>query len=146
LLFSSLGSLWSSRWSEKQTQRNLRWVFPVIALLAVLHAGTALWPLPQTMGLSFGLRLVITMVLLAPLALLMGIPFPSGVRWAGAHRSGVIPWLWGINGVMSVLGSALATALAIHLGFRVTLLIAAGLYALAGVLIRGEMGVQQSQG
>jgi len=146
LLFSSFGSLWSSRWSEKQTQRNLRWVFPVIALLAVLHAGTALWPLPQTMGLSFGLRLVITMVLLAPLALLMGIPFPSGVRWAGAHRSGVIPWLWGINGVMSVLGSALATALAIHLGFRVTLLIAAGLYALAGVLIRGEMGVQQSQG
>ncbi|HXK41804.1 MAG TPA: hypothetical protein PKV82_03170 [Anaerolineae bacterium] len=141
LLFSSLGSLWSSRWSEERLKRNLRWVFPTIAVLVILHAGTSLWPLPQTMGLSFGLRLFITMLLLAPLALLMGIPFPSGVRWAGAHRSGVIPWLWGINGVMSVLGSALATALAIHVGFHVTLLIAAGLYALAGVALHGEMAL-----
>lgn len=141
LLFSSLGSLWSSRWSEARLKRNIRWIFPAIAVMGVLHAGTMLWPLPQTMGLAFSVRLFLTMLLLAPLAFLMGIPFPSGVRWAGAHRAGVIPWLWGINGVTSVLGSALATALAIHLGFRLTLLIAAGLYALAGVLLRGEMGI-----
>ncbi len=145
LLFSSLGSLWSGRWTTEKLKRNLQWVFPAIAVMALLHAGTALWPLPQTMGLSFGLRLVVTMVLLAPLALLMGIPFPSGVRWVGRHHPGVIPWLWGINGVMSVLGSALATALAIHFGFRITLLIAAGFYALAGVFIRGEMGRQPSE-
>jgi hypothetical protein len=46
---------------------------------------------------------------------------------------------------MSVLGSALATALAIHLGFRITLLIAAVLYTLAGVFIRGEIALQHNQ-
>jgi predicted MFS family arabinose efflux permease len=46
-----------------------------------------------------------------------------------------VPWLWGINGVMSVLGSALATGLAIHVGFRLTLLASAVVYALALILI-----------
>ena len=64
----------------------------------------------------------------------MGMPFPSGIRWAGQRQPTVVPWLWGINGVTSVLGSALATALAIHVGFRLTLLAAALVYATVGAL------------
>ena len=68
----------------------------------------------------------------------MGMPFPLGMRWAGTHRPGVVPWLWGINGVMSVMGSAMSIVLAIHIGFQLTLLVAAGIYALAGVALALE--------
>ncbi|MCA9996253.1 MAG: hypothetical protein KDE56_10930, partial [Anaerolineales bacterium] len=67
---------------------------------------------------------------------------PTGIRWAGQNRPGVIPWLWGINGVMSVLGSALATLFAIHIGFRLTLLLAALVYVAAGWLFMAELGVK----
>jgi hypothetical protein len=40
---------------------------------------------------------------------------------------------------MSVMGSALSIALAIHIGFRVTLFVAAMLYGLAGVALAREV-------
>jgi hypothetical protein len=73
------------------------------------------------------------------LGFVMGMPFPLGMRWAGTHQPGVVPWLWGINGVMSVMGSALAIALAIHISFQITLVIAAVTYGLAGVFLAAEV-------
>jgi len=69
----------------------------------------------------------------------MGMPFPTALRWTGARQPGVVPWLWGINGLMSVLGSAVAIALAIHVGFQVTLFTAALLYCLAGAVLAWEL-------
>jgi hypothetical protein len=73
-------------------------------------------------------------LLLSVLGFMMGIPFPTGMRWVGRRQPSVVPWLWGINGVTSVLGSALATALSIHVGFRLTLIVATLVYASAALL------------
>jgi hypothetical protein len=76
-------------------------------------------------------RVLITVALLAPAGLLLGIAMPVGLRrLAGLHPSGV-PWAWGINGVTSVLGSALAIFVAISWGFTVATLLAAACYAVA---------------
>ncbi len=112
---------------------------PLLVGLVVLNALAVPWVLDKTIGWPLAARLAMAVGGLAPLAFLMGIPFPTGVRLAGIRRPGVVPWLWGINGVMSVMGSALSIAVAIHLGVRATLLVAAGCYALAaGVFRRGE--------
>ncbi|MGD1996890.1 MAG: hypothetical protein PVH62_08970, partial [Anaerolineae bacterium] len=139
LLFSGLGSLWTGRWSKTDLTRGLRRPFLPLLVLLVLHAAVGAWLLQETIAWSLPARLGMTVALLAPLGFLMGMPFPLGMRWAGAHRPGVVPWLWGINGVMSVLGSALGTALAIHFGFRIVLLIAGGFYGLAGLLMTREV-------
>ncbi len=132
LLFSGLGSLWAGR---RRGQPQL----PLLVGLVVLNALAVPWVLDKTIGWPLAARLAMAVGVLAPLAFLMGIPFPTGVRLAGIRRPGVVPWLWGINGVMSVMGSALSIAVAIHLGVRATLLVAAGCYALAaGVFRRGE--------
>lgn len=112
---------------------------PLLVVLGVLNALAVPWVLDQTVGWPLTARLVVAVGVLAPLAFLMGIPFPTGVRLAGARRPGVVPWLWGINGVTSVMGAALSIALAIHLGIQATLLVGAGCYALAaGVFRRGR--------
>jgi SAM-dependent methyltransferase len=139
LLFSGLGSLWSGRRTEEGLPRRLAWLFGLLAALTALQALGGPWLLQQTEGWPLAARLGMTVGLLAPLGFLMGMPFPSGIRWAGVHRPGVVPWLWGINGVTSVLGSALGIALAIHVGFRAVLIIAALLYGLAGALIVQEV-------
>ncbi|MEK6649470.1 MAG: hypothetical protein AABY75_00705, partial [Bacteroidota bacterium] len=48
------------------------------------------------------------------------------------HASGQIPWAWGINGSMSVVGAALAVIVSIETGFAVVMILAAAAYAMAG--------------
>ena len=48
----------------------------------------------------------------------MGQPFPLGIKWISSRREAIIPWLWAINGVASVIGSVLASVLGLAYGFR----------------------------
>jgi hypothetical protein len=137
LIFSGLGSLWSGRRQQLVPAWLLK-LFPWLFTLVVAYALGGAWLLQRTIGLPFPARLAITVVLVGTLGFCMGMPFPTALRWAGARQQGVVPWLWGINGLTSVLGSALAIALAIHLGFHITLLVAAGLYGLAGATLAVE--------
>ena len=154
LLFSGIGSRVTSLWPTpplsspptlggKEGGRALRWIFPLLLVLAVAQAllvpsvflSTQKWELPM--------RIALSVFLLAPLGLLMGMPFPLGIRWLSARspptpppggEGGVVAWMWGINGTASVLGSVLSVILALNLGFRITLLIGAGCYLVAATL------------
>src|SRR5438093_12086622 len=53
---------------------------------------------------------------IAPLAFLMGMPFPLALVRVAAARSALVPWAWGINGCASVLSAILAILLAMSLG------------------------------
>ncbi|MGD1994214.1 MAG: hypothetical protein PVI59_13565, partial [Anaerolineae bacterium] len=139
LLFSGLGSLWIGRRARGEETPPLTRIFALLMALIGFHAVVAPWLLRETVGWPLGARVAITVALLAPLGALMGMPFPMGMRWAGLQKPGVVPWLWGVNGVTSVMGSALGIALAIHVGFRAVLLIGAGIYGLAGLLIARQV-------
>jgi hypothetical protein len=71
--------------------------------------------------------------LIAPLAFLMGMPFPLGVAALGARAPDLIPWAWAINGCASVVSAVLATLLAIHLGFTGVVLLALLAYGVAAL-------------
>lgn len=79
-----------------------------------------------------------TVVLLCPLGLLMGMPFPLGMSAVHRRDSRVVPWAWGVNGTLSVLGSVLAAMLSIRLGFSAALVVGqlAYLAALGMAVIR----------
>ncbi|MEK6680890.1 MAG: hypothetical protein AABY79_02880 [Nitrospirota bacterium] len=86
-------------------------------------------------GYDLGTRVLITVILLLPLGFLLGIPFPSGIRaLKQENKESLIPWMWGINGAASVLGSALAVAIAIKIGFTAAGLTGAGCYLLIGLI------------
>ena len=83
-------------------------------------------PLPARMLLAVGIVLVFGMA--------MGLMLPLGVRLLSWRDPVVIPWVWGVNGGMSVIGTVVATVIAIHLGFTATFLVGAAFYAAAGGL------------
>lgn len=134
LLFSGIGSWWSGRWASGKVGANLQRTFPILVVFLLVNALISSFILNATLHFGLGARLFVAVLLLSVLGFLMGIPFPVGIRWAGRRQPSVVPWLWGINGVTSVLGSALATALAIHIGFRLTLIVATLAYASAAAL------------
>jgi hypothetical protein len=83
----------------------------------------------QLLGLNLALRLLAMIIMLVPLGFLMGFPFPLGIRaLKEMEMDRYIPWMWGLNGVGSVLGSASTIVIAISLGFAQALLLGAICY------------------
>jgi hypothetical protein len=141
LLFSGLGSLWSGRWLDAgRTTASLLRIFPVLVAVILVHATLVVPLLDATLRLTLPLRLLLTIVILAIPGFLLGMPFPAGVRHAGQEDPALIPWLWAINGITSVIGSALAVTVSIHVGFSLTLVVAAGIYGFAGIFLAAELG------
>jgi hypothetical protein len=65
----------------------------------------------------------------------MGMPFPLGMKLlAESSLEHYVPRMWGVNGIGSVLGSALAIILAISSGFSYSMLLGAVLYFLIVIL------------
>lgn len=77
------------------------------------------------------MRIILTMLFVVPIGFLMGMPFPLGIRSVSKWNASTIPWMWAINGVMSILGASLEAFLAIYVGFKAVLLIAAIMYFIA---------------
>ena len=130
LLFSGLGSAWSDRrrGTALEIAGLLRWALPAAILIVVFLVPMALRGL---IGLALPLRVLIALLVIAPLAFLMGMPFPLGVRVLAARGGGHIPWAWAANGCGSVLGSVCAVLGAMLWSFSAMLLIAAAIYVYA---------------
>ena len=65
-------------------------------------------------------RILVAASMLFPLGLVLGMAFPLGLKLASHQSAALTPWLWGINGATSVLGSVLAVAIALEWGISVT--------------------------
>jgi len=122
LIFAGLGSRYSSR------LRGHISVYIGIATFALLYL-VLLPPLLQWLTpLPDFAKVLISLILIAPLAFWMGMPFPLGLSRIAPD---LIPWAWAINGCASVVSAVLATVLAIHFGFTVVILLAVCLYGVA---------------
>jgi hypothetical protein len=137
LVFSGLGSLLSQRFSDSNRSR-LPAVIAVLVAAIVAETLFVNYAVPRLMFLSQGMRCVTTVAALAPLALMMGMPFPLGMRVAQRLGEAIVPWAWGVNAVTTTLGSILCVLASMQWGFTVTLIAGAlvylvGLAAMASV-------------
>ncbi|HEY51361.1 MAG TPA: hypothetical protein G4O20_06100 [Dehalococcoidia bacterium] len=131
LLGAGLGSLYSGRLTREVIFKGITTAAIFIAVLAIAYIFLIPLIFHQLLGLDLALRLLVMVVMLVPLGFIMGFPFPLGIRALKAmEMDGYIPWMWGLNGVGSVLGSALTIVIAISFGFAQALLLGAICYLL----------------
>lgn len=134
LIFSGLGSLYAQSLTNRQDGRP---IYLIIGLLAGIAAGY-LWLLPMVFtwlaGLTTLYKAITTLVLIAPLAFAMGMPFPLGLSKLARQSPYLVPWAWGVNGCASLISAILASLLAIHFGFTWVILIAIASYLTAAVI------------
>jgi spermidine synthase len=135
LVYSAAGSLiGEKRWRADSYQLWTAVIIIVIVGITYLAADPFLQRLMS--GLTFWMRMLLCSILIAPLAVPMGILFPSGLSKVHRVREELIPWAWGINGFFSVMGAAGAVLVAIEYGFRAVILTALTLYIIAGAAYR----------
>jgi hypothetical protein len=106
-------------------------------MLALLAVAVLIYPalLPSIfqmfLGYALAARIVISIIVLAPIGFLMGVPFPKGLAVLNDQAPRLVPLAWGVNGCASVISSILATIGAMTWGFAIVLLAGAGAYAVA---------------
>jgi hypothetical protein len=83
------------------------------------------------LGLPLFARVALALAVIAPLGIMLGTPFPTGLRVVAAEAPGLVPWAWGINGFFTVMGTILALMFAMMLGFFTVLVMAGVCYLLA---------------
>src|SRR3954452_24840668 len=128
LVFTGLGAFLSGRGAPRRTL--------TIALAAVVvttgAAAFGLQPLLRALiDLPFAARVAVSVVLLASAGVAMGMAMPIGLRRLVALAPAGVPWAWAVNGLTSVLASALAVTIAITAGGSVAPLAACACYVAA---------------
>ena len=121
LFFSGLGSLMSTRVRPGHATA-------VLALLVLAYRLVGWEGLEPLLGMPLVARLAATVVGLAPLGFLMGIPFPTLLTRLQREAPALVPWAWGVNGAVSVVASVLAALLALSWGLGTVLAIGAACY------------------
>ena len=135
LIFSGLGSLTAGRFSDNFISRNLIRVITAICLLLVIYVLGLPIIFNFLLGSSMFIRLIVSIMLIFPLGMFLGMAFPLGIRLLEKDGATMIPWVWGINGACSVLGSILAWGIALNFGYNVTIWSGMIVYILAGIAI-----------
>ncbi len=135
LIGSGLGSLASGRIALRHATKLL--FFVALVLIGGAYAlqrwlpDVSAWLLRE----PFWMRVLVSVGMLLPLAFVMGMCFPTGVRVLSEGRRALIPWAYGVNGAASVLGSVVTVCIAMSFGFTNVQWVSAGLYVLAAVLM-----------
>jgi hypothetical protein len=134
LIGGGLGSGLAGRWFAGERPKIPPWPAAAVALL--LLGWLLAWPAISNHLLSAPLvqRILTVIIALTPIGLLMGMPFPLGLRAVGHSGDRHVALAWAVNGVTSVVGSAGAVALAITGGFGRVLLVGALAYTGAALV------------
>ena len=76
-------------------------------------------------------RIIAASVLIFPLGLFLGMPFPLGILTIEKQPRGSIAWAWAMNGLFTVIGGLGSVLLSIYYGFQITLIVAMLIYLCA---------------
>jgi hypothetical protein len=126
LAFGGIGASLSSRWSMWKA-------CAAVAIIGTIEALALPKLVPALLWLPLWGRIVVAIILIAPLGLAMGMPFPRGLKQTGEGSLPAPPFYWGLNGVMSVIGSVTTVFVALMFGFQAAMLMGSACYVLAAL-------------
>ena len=141
LLWTGGGSLVAGR------VRHPRTALSVALAVACVLIGTSAFLLHPLLAalidLPFAARVIVTVALLAPVGIALGMAMPLGLTRLSALYPRGVAWAWGVNGIASVVASAGAITVAIVAGFPAATLVSLACYLVALAHVRfGEWADQ----
>ncbi|MBZ5558682.1 MAG: hypothetical protein LAO77_15530 [Acidobacteriia bacterium] len=108
----------------------------IVAVLGAIEAVALPRLVPLLLPLPLAARVAIAIAVIAPLGLVMGMPFPRGLQSTGRGALPAPPFFWGLNGIMSVVGSVTTVFVALTLGFQAAMLVGCACYVMAALVSR----------
>jgi SAM-dependent methyltransferase len=132
ILSTGMGSIVSDRWPITKARHAIVWCGVLTIYLALLPFGLPLL-VANFEAYRILVRAVAAVLVVAPLGLLLGFGFPTGMRLVNAIDPRPTPWFWAINGAAGVLAASIAVAVNIAFSINVSIWLGAACYALIGI-------------
>jgi hypothetical protein len=127
ILSAGAGSFISGR--LPLTSKPFIYMYPAAAaagiLIMLLFLNKAL---PAMTGFQMPRKILVSIFLIAPAGLLLGMCFPAGMRIVQERGAEDTPWYMALNGVFGVLASALAVFISMYAGISMNFCLAAACY------------------
>jgi hypothetical protein len=132
LLFTIIASAGAGSFlSERLPLTRSPWVYvyPVAIAIAIVIIRFLIPSLGSNMMSSpLMVKILVSILVISPLGILMGVCFPIGMRLVRTIRAAETPWYWALNGIFGVLCSALTVFISIYFGIATSLYVAAICY------------------
>jgi len=132
LIFSGAGSFFSDYLFR--SSKGILKVIIIICSVMMFYILTLDRFFLSLIHLQLPLRITLVVLLIAPPAFFMGMPFPKGLSMLKESNQSAIPLAWGVNGFFSVISIISAAIFAVIWGYRVVLLSALACYMAAGII------------
>jgi hypothetical protein len=126
-----VGSLWSAA-IVRRLGGQLRFVTYALGAVVLADHLLVLPLLPRLLGLAFPLRVLVAVLVVAPVGGLLGVFVPTALERLKPEAPAFVPWAWGINGMFSVLAPLLSVAVSMTWGISALFLATVPLYLLVG--------------
>ena len=124
LVASGLGSLLSRKLAGSRRLLPLVGVELLLLLVAAVALGPLLLRLESAGRVT---KLVVTVAVVLPVFLPLGMPFPTMLKESREDR---YPWMIGINSTTTLLGGVAATIIALEIGYRFVMVTGMAAYVL----------------
>jgi hypothetical protein len=125
LIGAALGSAWSTSGGlgvARTARASAIILITAVLMIDQLTGATLSWPLLA--------RCAVACIVAIAIGIPLGSVFPTVIASAGAEDETLVSWAWAVNGAASVVGSILAVAAALVVGFTVVGIAAAACYFL----------------
>jgi len=130
LIASGIGSQISTRLIQHNI-KNLLFIFAGVLVVGVAYVVLLPEIIYSVMAEEFEIKVMISVCILFPIGLLIGMPLPTVMRLLMFHKPTHVPWMWAINGSFSVLGAVLSVALGILYGSSYAMILGIIIYFVA---------------
>lgn len=130
LLSSGCGSFLSVRYVSSNVKK-LAGALGGIITICLVYLFALQSVINAVMIHTFEIKVIASFAILIPVGILMGMPFPTGIRLITKSDNHFISWIWALNGAFSVLGSVLAVYLAITSGSSWAMALGVVIYGVA---------------
>jgi hypothetical protein len=135
LIFSGLGSLSSEKINLLKNQYLKSFI--LVALLPIIYL--SVWIVPEILRENFyfnnfSIRSIFTILAIAPLSFILGIPFPNGLKFVNDNYPSLSPFAWAYNGWFSIIGAVLTTIISREYGYYYILTTSICVYVLVAAI------------
>ena len=131
LVGMGVGSFFGGKMYSQDVVRRLKNISGMIVIVGVLLLVIHPFILNELLAYRLVIRAIACIVLLLPLGFLLGIPFPTGIQLLKQNNlEKYIPWMYGVNGIFTVLGSVSAVILSMTFSFTVSFFVGLSMYAI----------------
>jgi hypothetical protein len=131
LMFSGLGSFLTARLPDNKLSKATPLLVSITTLFILGYVFLTQELIKGFMHYTILSKIVLSVAFIAPLALMMGMPFPTGLRITSLTSKDDVVWMFGLNGAGSVLGSLVGMLIAFNHGYSYALFSGCIVYLLA---------------